>query len=66
MSVVGNLSVKEGYNVYLRCEHQSGFPVSIGSVFFFNGAATYLKKVIKLVKLLPTCSEHAFSIEQAL
>ena len=47
VSVSGNLSVTEGGNISLKCEHQLSFPPSNGSLFFFNGASTYIEEVKK-------------------
>ena len=43
--VVGNLSVKEGDDINLKCEYQSSFPASNGSLFFFSNATTFVEKV---------------------
>ena len=45
MRVVGNLIVKEGDNINLKCEYDSSFPASNGSLFFFSGATTFVEKV---------------------
>ena len=45
MRVVGNLTVKEGDDINLKCEYQSGFPASNGSLFFFSNATTFVEKV---------------------
>ena len=45
MSVVGNLTVSEGNDVNLKCQNESAFPASNGSLFFFNGSTTYVQEV---------------------
>ena len=45
MRVVGNLSVQEGDDINLKCEYQSAFPASNGSLFFFSNATTFVEKV---------------------
>ena len=45
VSLVGSVIVREGDNITLKCEHQSGFPASNGSLFFFNDKATYVEEV---------------------
>ena len=47
--VTGNLNVTEGDSISLKCEHQSSFPVSNGSVFCVDGARTYVEEVNKWV-----------------
>ena len=47
--VSGNLNVTEGDSISLKCEHQSSFPASNGSVFFVDGARTYVEEVKKWV-----------------
>ena len=45
MAIVGNLTVTEGDNITLYCDHKSGFPASNGSLFLIDGAAAYVEQV---------------------
>ena len=44
------MAVTEGGNLNLTCAHQSSFPASNGSLFFFNNAKTYIQQVNKCLR----------------
>ena len=45
MTIVGNLTVTEGDNITLYCDHQPGFPASNGSLFFIDDVTAYVEQV---------------------
>ena len=55
MFVVGNMNVTEGDNIELHCSHQSGFPASNGSLFFFNGGKAYYNEVKSVLCYTLSC-----------
>ena len=57
---MGNLAVKEGDSIKLKCSYQEGFPLSNGTLFFSNGATTYVEKVEK--SLSECCRRVCFDI----
>ena len=66
VSVSGNLNVIEGGNISLKCEHQLSFPPSNGSLFFFDGASTYIEEVKKWCKTFNLSLALNFLLENSI